>query len=76
MKSTLTRFTQLRVYKNMKTSDIINSIVCNRIMKNPILVKNSRNLYEVSSKVLSKTFVDYVLTQTFCKTLTAGNTLK
>lgn len=76
MKAELLKFTHLRVYKNLKTIDLINAMMCNRLMKMPTLVKHSRTLYDVSSKILSKWFVNGILTHTFCKILTAGNTLQ
>ncbi len=60
----------------MRTWNIVNSMICNRIMKFPSIVRQSRNIYDISSKLLSKSFVDYIITNTFCKTLTAGNTLE
>lgn len=76
MTASLNRFINLRVYKNMTIGGIINSMICNRIMKFPTIVKHSRNIYDFSSKIFSKTFIDYIITNTFCKTLTAGNTLE
>ena len=71
----LHKFTTLRVYKHMTTLNILNSMICNRIMKSPTLVKNSRAMYEFSSKILGKKIVNWFVTLTFCKTLTAGNSL-
>ena len=76
MPASLNKFINLRVYKSMTTLNILNSIICNRIMKFPSIVRQSRNIYDISSKLLSKKFVDYIITNTFCKTLTAGNTLE
>jgi len=45
-------------------------------MKRPFLVNNSRKMYEISTKILGKKFVNSILTATFCKVLTAGNSLK
>lgn len=75
MNSEIFRFVGLRVYKNMTTLNILNSMICNRIMKIPFIVRNSRTMYELSSKILTKTFVNAVVKSTFCKTLTAGNTI-
>jgi hypothetical protein len=76
MPAELIKFKHLRVYKNMTTMNIFNSMLCNRLMKMPTLVKHSRKLYNISSKLLGKGFVNAILTNTFCKILTAGNTLK
>jgi len=50
-------------------------MLCNRIMKVPVLVNNSRFLFNLSSKIFGKTFTTFVINQTFCKALTAGNSL-
>lgn len=76
MKSEILKYVNLRVYKNLSTMNLLNAMLCNRIMKKPILVNNSRRMYELSTKVFGKSFVNAILTATFCKVLTAGNSLK
>jgi hypothetical protein len=60
----------------MSTSNLLNAMVCNRVMKKSILVDNSRAIYNLSSKIFGKTFTNAVVNATFCKVFTAGNSLK
>lgn len=76
MQSEILKYINLRVYKNLTTPHLINAMMCNRIMKIPILVNNSRRIYDLSTKILGKRFVNAILTATFCKVLTAGNSLR
>ncbi len=76
MKSEILKYANLRVYKSLSTLNLLNSMLCNRIMKKPILVNNSRRMYELSTKLFGKSFVNAILTATFCKVLTAGNSLQ
>lgn len=75
MKGEAMKYVHLRVYKNLTNKELFNIMLCNRIMKVPILVNNSRFLYNLSSKIFGKTFTNYIINQTFCKALTAGNSL-
>lgn len=45
-------------------------------MKIKPLVAKSAVLYKYSSRILGSTITNYVLNQTFCRALTAGNTLE
>ena len=76
MQSELLKYSQLRIYKSMSTRDLLNAMMCNRIMKKSILVDNSRWLYNMSSKIFGKTFTNAVVNATFCKVFTAGNSLQ
>lgn len=76
MQSEILKYINLRVYKNLSTLHLLNAMMCNRIMKQPILVNNSRRMYNLSTKVFGKKFVNAILTATFCKVLTAGNSLR
>lgn len=76
MQSEILKYANLRVYKGLTTVGLLNAMLCNRIMKRPFLVNNSRKMYEISTKILGKKFVNSILTATFCKVLTAGNSLK
>lgn len=76
MQSEILKFAHLRVYKGLTTVGLLNAMLCNRIMKRPFLVNNSRKMYQISTKLLGKRFVNSILTATFCKVLTAGNSLK
>lgn len=76
MQSEIVKYASLRVYKGLTTMGLLNAMLCNRIMKRPFLVNNSRKMYEVSTKLFGKKFVNSILTATFCKVLTAGNSLK
>lgn len=76
MQSEILKYINLRVYKNLSTLHLLNAMICNRIMKKPILVSNSRRIYDLTSRIFGKTFVNAILTATFCKVLTAGNSLK
>lgn len=76
MQSEILKYANLRVYKGLTTVGLLNAMLCNRIMKRPFLVNNSRKMYEISTKLLGKKFVNSILTATFCKVLTAGNSLK
>lgn len=76
MKNTAKNFYPLRVYKNLTTSSILNLMLCNRLMKIKPLVANSAKLYKISNSIFGSGFTNFVLNNTFCKALTAGNTLK
>ena len=45
-------------------------------MKVPAIVANANKLYKISRSILGSTIVDTVIQKTFCKALTAGNTLE
>lgn len=76
MGKTAKNFYALRVYKQLTTPAILNLMLCNRLMKIKPLVANSAKLYKLSRAVLGETITNGVLNQTFCKALTAGNTLE
>lgn len=76
MQSEILKYASLRVYKGFTTFGLLNAMLCNRIMKRPVLVNNSRKMYELSTKLFGKKFVNSILTATFCKVLTAGNSLR
>ena len=75
MKNTAKNFYSLRVYKQLPTPQILNLMLCNRLMKVKPLVVNSAKIYKYSTKVLGSSIPNFILNQTFCKALTAGNTL-
>lgn len=75
MKNTAKSFYPLRVYKYLSTPAIFNLMMCNRLMKIKPLVSKSALLYKYSTKVLGSTLPNFILNQTFCRALTAGNTL-
>ncbi len=75
MKNTAKSFYSLRVYKQLSTYNILNLMLCNRLMKVKPLVANSAKLYKYSKNILGSTITHYALNQTFCRALTAGNTL-
>lgn len=75
MKNTAKSFYPLRVYKQLSTTNILNLMLCNRLMKVKPLVANSAKLYKFSRTVLGSSITNFALNQTFCKALTAGNTL-
>lgn len=76
MKGEILKYVHLRVYKNLTNIELLNIMLCNRIMKVPLLVDNSRLLYNLSSKILGTNFTTFLINKTFCKALTAGNTLQ
>lgn len=76
MKNTAKSFYSLRVYKNLSTTAILNLMLCNRLMKIKPLVANSAKMYKYSKRFLGGTITHFVLNQTFCRALTAGNTLE
>ncbi len=76
MKNTAKSFYSLRVYKNLPTSAILNLMLCNRLMKNKSLVANAANLYKYSRRVFGSGITNFMLNRTFCRALTAGNTLE
>ncbi len=71
----LSSFKALRMYRNMPLLTILNNIMCNRTMKIPFLVNNASKLYAVSIRVLGRGFTNACINATFCKMLTAGNTI-
>lgn len=75
MKKTAQNFYSLRVYKNLSTSAILNLMLCNRLMKIKPLVANASKLYKYSNKIFGSSITNFALNQTFCRALTAGNTL-
>lgn len=76
MKNIASKFYSLRVYKQLSTAAVLNLMLCNRLMKIKPLVANSAKLYKYSNRVFGASFTNFVLNQTFCKALTAGNTLE
>lgn len=76
MQSEILKYASLRVYKSLPTIGLLNAMLCNRVMKRPFLVNNSRRMYQLSTNIFGKKFVNSILTATFCKVLTAGNSLK
>lgn len=76
MKNTAKSFYSLRVYKQLSTPAILNLMLCNRLMKIKPLVANSARLYKYSRRLMGTTLPHFVLNQTFCRALTAGNTLE
>ena len=50
-------------------------MMCNKIMKSKTLVANSPYLYNLSIKLCSRKLTHFFINKTFCKALTAGNTL-
>ncbi len=75
MQSEILKYVNLRVYKNLSTVNLLNAMMCNRVMKKSILVDNSRRIYNLTSKIFGKTFVNAIVNATFCKVFTAGNSL-
>ena len=76
MKPSASSFYSLRIYRKFTTLQILNLIMCNRVMKIKPIVANANALYSLSTRVLSQRFVNYMINKTFCQALTAGNTLK
>jgi hypothetical protein len=76
MKNTAKSFYSLRVYKQLSTSAILNLMLCNRLMKSKPLVANAAKMYKYSTQIFGSSITNFVLNQTFCRALTAGNTLK
>jgi hypothetical protein len=76
MKNSAKSFYSLRVYKQISTLSIFNLMLCNRLMKSKRLVASAALMYKYSSRFLGSTITNFALNQTFCKALTAGNTLK
>lgn len=75
MRNAVQQFSHLGIYKALTTPSIINLMVCNRVMKVPFIVANANRLYKISRSILGSTIVDAVIQKTFCRALTAGNTL-
>ena len=76
MNNAVKQFSHLGVYRGLTTPALLNIMLCNRVMQNKWLVANSPKLYTVSKSILGGTIVDTVIQKTFCKALTAGNTLQ
>lgn len=75
MKKAFNEYHSLRIYRRMSTLNIMNLMMCNRMMKVKPLVANSSKLYKVSSRIFTPTLTNFIINQTFCKVFTAGNTL-
>ena len=75
LRNAVSQFSHLRVYKMLSTPSIMNLLICNRIMKMKPVVAHAPRIYQLSQSVLGSTVVDTVIRKTFCKALTAGNTL-
>lgn len=76
MKNTARPFSHLRVYRQMTTPGLVNLIACNRVMKMKSLVAHAPRLYKVSRSLMGPRLVDGIIKNTFCRALTAGNTLE
>ena len=68
-------FFPLRIYKKLSPTQIFNLMMCNKIMKSKALVAKSPYLYNLSVKLFSRKLTHFIINKTFCKALTAGNTL-
>lgn len=75
MNNSYKKFANLRVYKNVSTPRICNILLCNRLMKIPIMVENASRLYKVSSLMFTPYLTDSLMNKTFCRVFTGGNTL-
>lgn len=75
MKFTLQQFHQLGIYRQLSIMGIVNLMLCNRVMTFKPLVSHAPLLYRYSRKIFSPIITDFLIKQTFCKALTAGNTL-
>ena len=75
MRNAVNQFSHLGIYKALSTPAIVNLMICNRVMKSKPIVANANRLYKISRSVLGSPIVDTVIQKTFCKALTAGNTL-
>ena len=69
-------FKTLRVYRKHSLTEIMNHIICNRIMKNKAIVNHSAFLYQLSSKYIGKNFTNFILQSTYAKIFTAGNSIE
>lgn len=76
MKPSASSFYSLRIYRKFTIWEVLNLIMCNRVMKIKPIVSNANALYSLSTRILSQKLVNYMINRTFCKALTAGNTLK
>lgn len=76
MPASIETFKALRIYRNLSLGLVLNQILCNRLMKISPLVNNASRVYKLSSTIFGKRFVNLIINATFCKTLTAGNTIE
>jgi hypothetical protein len=69
-------FYHLRVYKQLPLGSLLNLMLCNRIMKSKPLVTHANKIYKLSNCIFGKQITNALINRTFCRALTAGNTLK
>jgi hypothetical protein len=68
-------YKHLRVYKRLTLPLLFNDMLCNRAMKMSALVDLAPTIYHISTKLIGKNFVNSILSSTYCKIFTAGNTI-
>lgn len=76
MKNPAKNFLSLRVYRHLTTPNILNLMLCNQLMRSKFLVANAARMYRMSKFLVGPGFTNLFLNATFCKALTAGNTLE
>lgn len=72
----LQAYKALRIYRRLPTSLIFNSLLCNRIMKVPLFVNNASKIYKGIRSIFGLSLANALINHTFCKMLTAGNTIE
>lgn len=59
-------FLPLRVYKNKSLYAILNTLLCNKLMRSKRLVSNSPFLYKYATRIVGKSLPSFILKKTFC----------
>jgi hypothetical protein len=75
MNPNLQFYKNLRVYGHLSFYQIINQLVCNRLMTSKSLVAASPSLYKAACRFPGKTITNWFIGSTFNRIFTGGNQL-
>lgn len=76
MSTNLQLYKNLRVYRHLNFYEIINAIICNRVMKSRMLVAAAPALYKFACRFPGKAVTHFVVGNTFNRVFTGGNSLE
>ena len=68
-------FKQLRVYQSFTIPQILNTMLCNKLMKVNFLVERAPTMYKSATRLFGSKFVNSIIHSTYCKVFTAGTTV-
>lgn len=66
----------MKIYQNHSSSELLNLMMSNHILKYEFLVKNSEKLYRLSSKTLGSSITNFFINNSVGKVFTGGEALE